>query len=174
MDSNFSLSDIKSVLGDSELGGNGFLWLILLFLFRGGGGAWGGNRGDSVTQADLASALSAQTSSMNQQAILLSSANNNYETARQIDTLGVNAIQGFNQITQAINQGFAAQGAAIAQLGYNLDQCCCSIKTQMLQDRLADTQFALNAAQNQISNANQSQYLLTMLGKYTPGAAATT
>jgi len=168
MDNNFSLSDIKSVLGDNGLGGNSFLWLILLFLFFGAGnGAWGGG------QNDLSAALAAQTSAMNQQQILLSSANNNYETARQIDTLGVNAIQGFNQITQAINQGFATQGAAIAQLGYNLDQCCCSIKTQMLQDRLSDAQFALNSAQNQISNANQSQYLLTQLGKYTPGAATT-
>ena len=171
MDTNFSLSDIKSVLGDNDMGGNGFLWLILLFLFMGGNGAWG--RGDSVSSADLNAALGAQTSALNQQQILLSSANNNYETARQIDTLGVNAIQGFNQITQAITQGFAAQGAAIAQLGYQLDQCCCAIKTQMLQDRLADAQFALNAARNEISNANQSQYLLGQLGKYTPGTATT-
>lgn len=171
MDSNFSLSDIKAALGDGNMGGNGLIWLIVLFLFLGGNGAWGG-RGDAVTQADLSAAIAAQTSGMNQQAILLSSANNNYEVARQIDTLGVNAIQGFNQITQAINQGFATQGAAIAQLGYNLDQCCCAIKTQMLQDRLQDTQFALNAAQNQITADNQSQYLLTMLGKYTPGTTA--
>jgi len=174
MESNFSLSDIKSVLGDNDLGGNGFLWLILLFLFLGGGGAsFGGGRADYATQADLASALGAQTSALNQQQILLSSANNNYETARQIDTLSVNAIQGFNQITQAINSGFAQQGAALAQLSYQMDQCCCKLQTQMLQDRLQDTQFALNAAQNQISNANQSQYLLTQLGKYTPGAATT-
>ena len=173
MDTNFSLSDIKAALGDDEMGGNGFLWLILLFLFFGAGnGAWGGGNANYVTAADLSSALGAQTSALNQQQILLSSANNNYETARQIDTLGVNAIQGFNQITQAITQGFAAQGAAIAQLGYQMDQCCCSIKTQMLQDRLADSQFALNAARNEISNANQTQYLLGQLGKYTPGTAA--
>lgn len=154
----YSLSDIKSVLGDGEAGG-GLIWLIVLFLFLGGGGNW--SRNDSVSQADLAGALAAQTSAMNQQAILLSSANNNYEVARQIDTLSVNVVQGYNQLAQAI-----------AQLGYNLDQCCCSIKTQMLQDRLQDTQFALNAAQNQISNANQTQYILSQLGKYTPGTTA--
>lgn len=154
----YSLSDIKSVLGDGEAGG-GLIWLIVLFLFLGGGGNWG--RNGSVSQADLAGALAAQTSAMNQQAILLSSANNNYEVARQIDSLSVNVVQGYNQLAQAI-----------AQLGYNLDQCCCSIKTQMLQDRLQDTQFALNAAQNQISNANQTQYILSQLGKYTPGTTA--
>lgn len=155
----YSLSDIKSVLGDGEAGG-GLIWLIVLFLFLGGGSNWGRN-GDYVSQADLAGALAAQTSAMNQQAILLSSANNNYEVARQIDSLSVNVVQGYNQLAQAI-----------AQLGYNLDQCCCSIKTQMLQDRLQDTQFALNSAQNQISNANQTQYILSQLGKYTPGTTA--
>lgn len=170
MDSNFSLSDLKAVMGEN--GGNGLIWLIVLFLFLGGGFGVGGNRGNVVTQEDLSAAIAAQTSAMNQQAILLSSANNNYETARQIDTLGVNAIQGFNQISLAISQGFAAQGAAIAQLGYNLDRCCCDIKTQMLQDRLADAQFALTQARDEISNANQSQYLLSMLGKYTPGTTA--
>lgn len=155
----YSLSDIKSVLGDGEAGG-GLIWLIVLFLFLGGGGNWGRN-GDYVSQADLTGALAAQTSAMNQQAILLSSANNNYEVARQIDSLSVNVVQGYNQLAQAI-----------AQLGYNLDQCCCSIKTQMLQDRLQDTQFALNSAQNQISNANQTQYILSQLGKYTPGTTA--
>ena len=171
MDSNFSLSDLKAVMGDGE-GGNALIWLIVLFLFLGGGFGVGGNRGNAVTQQDLATAIAAQTSAANQQAILLSSAGNNYEVARQIDTLGVNAIQGFNQMSLAITQGFAAQGAAIAQLGYNLDQCCCAIKTQMLQDRLADSQFALNAARNEISNANQSQYILSQLGKFTPTTAA--
>lgn len=170
MDSNFSLADLKAVMGEG--GASGLIWLIVLFLFLGGGFGVGGNRGNAVTQQELNSAIAAQTSAMNQQAILLSSANNNYETARQIDTLGVNAIQGFNQITQAINQGFAAQGAAISQLGYNLDRCCCDIKTQMLQDRLADAQFALNAARDEIITSNQSLYLLSQLGKYTPGAAA--
>lgn len=169
MDSNFSLSDLKAVMGEGS--GGGLIWLIVLFLFLGGGGNWGRNN-DSVSQADLSAAFAAQTSAMNQQAILLSSANNNYETARQIDSLTTDAIQGFNQIALAISQGFAAQGAAIAQLGYTMDQCCCSIKTQMLQDRLADAQFALTQARNEISNANQSQYLLAQLGKYTPGAAA--
>ena len=42
----------------------------------------------------------------------------------------------------------------------------CSIKTQMLQDRLDDTRSALNAAENTISNANQSQYLLGQLGRF--------
>ena len=47
-----------------------------------------------------------------------------------------------------------------------MNECCCSIKTQMLQDRLDDTQRQLAVAQDNISNYNQSQYLLGQLGRF--------
>lgn len=47
------------------------------------------------------------------------------------------------------------------------NECCCSIKTQMLQDR----QLAERNAE--ISNYNQSQYLLGQMGKWVANAAAT-
>ena len=54
-------------------------------------------------------------------------------------------------------------------LGYQLQSCCCDIKTQMLQQRLEDANAKLVAAEGVISNANQTQYLLSQLGSYTPG-----
>ena len=168
MDSSYSLADLAAVK-DSGFGGSGawLFFVIILFLFMGGG--WGGSNAQAV---DLSAQFAAQSSAMNQQQILLSSANNNYETARLIDSLGssimqqnntnlVNAIQGFNQL-----------GSKLDNLGYQLQSCCCDIKTQMLQQRLEDANAALVAAQGAISNANQSQYLLSMLGSYTPGTAA--
>lgn len=100
------------------------------------------------------------------QDILLSSANNNYETAQLLNTQTnalmqqnyanqINVIQGFNSLQQQINQ-----------LSFHMDECCCQIKTQMLESRLADAQTALNAANNAISNANQSQYILSQLGRF--------
>ena len=179
MDSSYSLADIAAVK-DSGFGGSGswLFFLIILFLFMGGGG-WGGNNQAAV---DLSSQFAAQTSAMNQQQILLSSANNNYETARLIDgqtnamlqqnsTNLINAIQGFNTVNQGMIAGFNQVSQQINQLGYQLDKCCCDIKTQMLQNRLDDANAALVSAQGVISNANQSQYLLSMLGSYTPGTA---
>ena len=169
MDNNYSLADLAAVKGDG-MGGSGSLlfFLVILFLFMGGNGGW--NNGG----ANLNNALNDQTSLLNQQQILMSSLNNNYETAQLINnqtnamlqqnnTNLINAIQGFNQVNQKIDQ-----------LGYHLDQCCCEIKTQMLQNRLDDANAALVAAQGAISNANQSQYLLSMLGKYTPAGGTTT
>ena len=131
------------------------------------GGGWGGNN----AQFDLSSQFAAQTSALNQQQILLSSANNNYETSRLIDNLGATIMQQNN--TNLINaiQGFNQLGSKMDQLGYQLQSCCCDIKTQMLQDRLNDANAALVAAQGVISNANQTQYLLSQLGSYTPGTA---
>jgi len=165
MDSSYSLADIAAVK-DGGFGGSGswLFFIVILFLFMGGN--WGG-----AGAVDLSSQFAAQTSALNQQQILLSSANNNYETARLIDQLGSTIMQQNN--TNLINaiQGFNQLGSKMDALGYQLQSCCCDIKTQMLQDRLDAANAALVSAQGAISNANQSQYLLSMLGSYTPGTA---
>lgn len=154
--------------------------------FLAGNGNWGGGgNGNLVTQSELTNQLNAQAQSAQLQQLGLTIGNQNYETAQQIfglqtnlmnqnNTNLINAIQGFNQI----NQNITAQGAgimeAIQRLGYQMDQCCCSIKTQMLQDRLSDTQADLATANGQISNANQTQALLSAMGKWVANPAAAT
>ena len=171
MDTTSGITPVMPVggLGDG-FGGSGswLFFIVILFLFMGGG--WGGNA--TAQAVDLSSQFAAQTSALNQQQILLSSANNNYETARLIDGLGSSIMQQNN--TNLINaiQGFNQLGSKIDTLGFQLNQCCCDIKTQMLQNRLDDANAALVAAQGAINNASQSQYLLSMLGNYTPGATA--
>lgn len=153
-----------------------FAFLIIAVLFGGGGFGWGGNNavGTYATIADVNASNAAQTSALNQQSILLSSAQNNYETAQLIsnqtmtymnqnNTNLLTAIQGFNAINQNIAAGFAQTAQSIADLGYRMDRCCCEIKTQMLQDRLQDTQFALQNANDIANNANQSMYLISQL-----------
>lgn len=150
-----------------------FAFLIIAVLFGGGGFGFGGNN-TAATIADINASNAWQTSQLNQQSILTSSMNNNYETARlisdqtatylaQSNTNLVNAIQGFNAVNQNIAQGFAQTAQSIADLGYRMDRCCCEIKTQMLQDRLQDTQFALQNANDIANNASQSMYLISQL-----------
>ena len=165
------------------MGENGFMggewifaFLIIAVLFGGGGFGWGGNNavGTYATIADVNASNAAQTSALNQQSILLSSAQNNYETAQLIsnqtmtymnqnNTNLLTEINGFNAINQNIAAGFAQTAQSIADLGYRMDRCCCEIKTQMLQDRLQDTQFALQNANDIANNANQSMYLISQL-----------
>lgn len=161
-------------MGDSTFSGGWiFAFLIIAVIFGWGNGGMGGN--NAATVADINSAFAAQ----NAQNILLSSANNNYETAQLISGQNmammnqnnsnlINAIQGFNTTNQSIALGFASVNQNIADLGYRLDKCCCDIKTTLLENRLQDAQTALLTSQtNNIVNA-QSQYLLSQLGTYTP------
>lgn len=106
------------------------------------------------------------------QGIALSSANNNYETAQLINqqtnalmqqnnTNLINAIQGFNNINISLQNLMA-----------KMDTCCCDIKTTMLQNRYEDERAKVVSLQNDISNYNQSQYILSQMGRYVAWAGS--
>lgn len=174
-------------MNESSFGGGWmFVLVILVVLFGMGGGLFGGGNATMAgfaTTADIQSAINAQTNTLNQQSILLSSANNNYETARLIDNQSMSmmnqnntnlltAINGFNTVSQNIASGFNSVNQNIADLGYKMEACCCGIKTMLLENRLQDTQIALQNAQNVAVNAQQSQYLLSQLGTFVPTTGA--
>lgn len=152
-------------------------FLIIAILFGGGnffGGRGGAPMPNFATTQDVNDAVNNNATQQGIRDILLSSANNNYETARLIDnqtmflsnqnnTNTLAAINGFNDIKQSI-------GALSAQM----NECCCSIKTMMLENRLQDTQIALQNEQNKAINAEQSQYLLGVMGKWVANAPAAT
>ena len=157
--------------------------IVLLGLFGGFGGGFGANNNAALagyaTMADVNSAINNQTTQNALGQIALSSQNNNYETAQLISNQNmqmmnqqnsnlVNAIQGFNQISSSVQGGFSNISAQIADLGYKMENCCCSIKTMMLENRLADVQAALVTSQTNNAINAQSQYLLSQLGTYTP------
>ena len=162
-----------SVFGSDWLGA----FLIIAILFGGGFGL-GGGRGpmpDVATKEYVMESVNNQGIQNQLQQIALSSANNNYEVAQRIN----------DQTTALMQQGYAYQISAenrfgqlqqqIAQLGYQMESCCCSIKTQMLQDKYDALENQYRTAQNDLSNAAQSQYILNALGRfvaYPPAAAA--
>lgn len=162
-----------------EMNASNILWfLAFIFLMGGGNGFFGyGNRGmmgpAPATQAELTAGLNNQSIMNELNALGLATQNNNYETARLIsdqnllmqsqnNTNNINVIQGFNQISNKID-GLSAQ----------LASCCCEIKTQMLQDRLTDAQAKIVSQQATISNSEQTQYILSQMGKWVANAPAT-
>lgn len=174
-------------MGDSTgFGGEWiFAFLIIAVLFGGGGFGFGGNAAMAgyATMADVNSAINNQSTQQALGAISLSSANNNYETARLIsdqnlsmmqqnNTNLLTAVNGFNAISANIASGFNSVNQNIADLGYKMENCCCSIKTMLLENRLQDTQIALQNEQNIRVNQEQTQFLLSQLGNYVPKTAA--
>ena len=141
------------------------VFLIVAVLF--GWGGLGGNR-ESVQ-----SIVDNQSTQAGLRDILLSSANNNYETAmliaqqnlvnqQQNNTNQINVIQGFNSINQTL-----------AGISTQLGNCCCEIKTQLLQDKYDNALRELAKAQADASNSAQTQYLLSVMGKWVANPAAT-
>lgn len=164
--------------GDMWNNGSGLFWIFALLILAGGGnGGFFGNNGNYVTSAELQASQNAQTNALQFQSLAGSIANSQYETARLIsdqnaqmmtqnNTNLINAIQGFNSLGLQITNQTNVLGSKIDNLSAQMAQCCCEIKTQMLQDRLSDTQARLVTAQNAIDNANQSQYILGQMGRW--------
>jgi len=171
-------------MGETTFGEGSWIFglIVLLGLFGGFGGGFGGNNAAMAglaTTAEVQNSINSAMAQQNAQNILLSSANNNYETSQLISNQNmammnqqnsnlVNAIQGFNQISSSVQGGFSNISAQIADLGYKLENCCCGIKTMMLENRLQDAQTALLTSQTTNAINAQSQYLLSQLGTYTP------
>ena len=173
-------------MNESSFGGGWMFVLVILVVLFGMGGFGGYNNNAAMagyaTIADVNQSIANQTTSQALGAIQLSSANNNYETSQLINqqTMAmmnqnnsnlINAIQGFNTTNQAIAMGFASVNQNIADLGFRMDKCCCEIKTQMLENRLADANAALVTSQTANAINAQSQYLLSQLGSFTPTVA---
>lgn len=173
-------------MGDSGISGGWILVIIILLVLFGGIGGLGGNTAavGYATATDVTTAINSAFANQNAQSILLSSANNNYETARLIDNQSMalmnqnntnllTAINGFNAVNQNIASGFNSVNQNIANLGYKMDECCCSIKSLILENRLQDTQLALQNQQNIATNQAQSEFLLSQMGRWVANAPAT-
>jgi len=150
-------------------GGGGWLFAFVILILLLGGGAWGGG-GD--VDAKINAAINNQTTQNGIRDILLSSANNNYETAMQI--AGQNLLNEQQRSADQINiiQGFNQLSSALAGISNQLSTCCCDIKTTLLQSQYDEALRDLNKAQAEAIAQAQSQYLLGVMGKWVANAPA--
>lgn len=139
----YNLSDIAAVTrnGDGMFGGENGWWIILLFLFAGGGwgfggdGFGGGRYGVPATQEDVRAAVDQQTliSKLDQQTYGL--ADSTYA------------------LNNAITSGFHGVDTAVCTLGYNIQgglnglshqiaDCCCQTG-RAIERGFADTNYNL-------------------------------
>lgn len=177
---NMTLSDIAAVMpkstnGDGFLEGNGIIILILFFLIFGfGGGAGFGGNG---TQAEVQRGFDTQAITSKLDGITNGLCDSAYENARLINQNMVNTMQGFNQtqmgmmqgfngVDKSLCQGFGSVNESINQLSHQMEQCCCNLKTQMMQDKYDDLSRQYDQALAAITNATQTQNILNSLGRY--------
>lgn len=145
---------------DNEtMGGGAWMWfLVLILLFSNGTGFGNFDRG-SIVYGDTPATTTEVNNAVNQQSVnskldciqgaITSSA---YENAALINGNS-------NMINASINNGF--QG-----LSRQLSECCCDIKTQMLQDKYDDVRYQLEQANTAIANAVQTNNILGTMGRW--------
>lgn len=181
-------ADIAALTKDGNFNENGFMWIVLFIVLAMNGGGWGGNRGPvvvpqqpapqpGVTQAELTAGLNNVQTQQQLQALQLATANNDLETVNAINdqttsllnrdyTNAINLLNGYNNIQQAINNQTYALSQQVEQLGYKMDQCCCSIQRQMLEDRNSDLQNLVNQLQGKVDNYQQTAQILGTQGRW--------
>ena len=156
--------------------GLGLFFIFALLLMNNGN--WGGNgRPYGVTEGELAASQAAQTTQLQMSNLLSGQQSNLFEIAnmfssqnlsmmQQNNTNLINAIQGFNNVQAQIANQTNVLGSQIQQLDAKMSQCCCEIKTQMLQDKYEALQEKYLSAQIDISNYNQTQTILNTQGRW--------
>lgn len=189
---------------NGDFGNNGSMWMTLFFfiIFMGMGAmANNSNRGNgpvvvptpqpqqpAVTQPELTAGLNNVQVQSQLQALQLATANNDLETVKAIEqsktdllqrdyTNNINILQGYNNVTQSINNQTYALSNQIEQLGYKMDQCCCGLQRQMLEDRNNDLQNIVNQQSTQIAINAAVQQALGQTGRYVawePSGSSTT
>lgn len=168
---------------DGMNGGMGFFWIFALLLLNNWG--FGGNNRDTVTSAELQASQNAQTQALQMQNLSGQITNGQFQMLdavhQQTDTLInqnntnlINAIQGFNNLGLQITNQTNTLSSQIQGLSAQMNECCCKIQTQMLQDRLDEAERRNVVLQNAIDNANQSQYILGQLGRFVAWAGSGT
>lgn len=175
---NLSLSDIASVTGnrDGFLEGNGIIILILFFLIFGfGGGAWGSNQ--QGTQAEVQRGFDTQAIISKLDGITNGLCSSSYENAQLINQMNMNQMQnanqtqmammnGFNGVNSSLCQGFGGVQESINNLSHQMEQCCCDLKTQMMQDKYDALKTQYDQSLQAISNSVQTHNILSQLGRY--------
>lgn len=180
-----------------ELNGNSILWFLAIVLLAGGGlnGFLGGGRPVGPAPAtieDVNAAINNQTLQNQLNALGIETANNNYETAlliqqqtgqllQQNNSNQINLLQGYNNLVQQMQAQNAMLAQSISQLGYQMDKCCCEIKTQNLEIQYENEKAKNVELTNKLDNAQQTQTILGNLGRFvawagsgSPAAAVTT
>lgn len=162
-------------------GGDGMAFWIFALLFLNNGGFGAG--GNGVTNADLNASQNAQTQQLQMQGLSDQLAQNKFDLAQVVNAQTaelvaqnnanlINAIQGFNNLGMQLTNQTNVLGQQLMAMDAKMSQCCCEIKTQMLEDRLADAQAKNVALQNDLSNARQTETILNNLGRFVAWAGS--
>ena len=154
---------VMSMNGDGGLGGS-FMYIfgliILLGLFNGG---WGGNNGNSnAIQADVNRGFDNQNLQAQTRDILSAVTNGTAQTISASTANATNAINAIKDGNASLIREFGNVETALTALDGNMRNCCCDIRTQVMQN---DYNGAMRDAQTNANLTAQIQGVKDMIAQ---------
>ena len=148
-----SAADVALLNRDSGFGGDGWSGMIWLFailaLFGGGGFGWGGNNnGVNALNADMQRGFDSQNLQAQTRDILGAVTSGTAQTIAASTANATNAIEAIKDGNSALIREFGNVETALTGLVGQMQNCCCDVKTQVMQ---ADYNGAMRDA---ATNAN--------------------
>ena len=109
----------------TSFGGSGWVWAFLIIALIFNGGMFGGNNTKDcvATQSDVTNGFNNNAMQNKLDTIALSSANNNYETAKLISDQNLLNVQGYNEVNTNLLTYTNTITSQMADLSYHMDQC---------------------------------------------------
>ena len=132
-----SAADVALLNRDNGFGGDwgGMIWLFaILALFGGGGFGWGGNNnGVNALNADVQRGFDAQNTMAQTRDILSAVTSGTAQTIAASTANASNAINAIKDGNASLIREFGMVENALTSLAGQMQNCCCDVKTQVMQ-----------------------------------------
>lgn len=131
-----SASDIALLNGDGGMGGwNGMIWLFAILALMGGGfGGFGGANQQYATRDQVQNGFDTQNMQMQTSGILSAVTDGTAQTVAASTANATNAINAIKDGNASLIREFGTVETALTALGGNMQNCCCEIKQQIMQN----------------------------------------
>lgn len=131
-----SASDIALLNGDGGMGGwNGMIWLFAILALMGGGfGGFGGANQQYATRDQVQNGFDTQNMQMQTSGILSAVTDGTAQTIAASTANASNAINAIKDGNASLIREFGTVETALTALSGNMQNCCCEIKQQIMQN----------------------------------------
>lgn len=133
---NLSASDIALLNNDSGMGGwNGMIWLFAILALMGGGfGGFGGGNQQYATRDQVQNGFDTQNMQMQTSGILSAVTDGTAQSISASTANAANAINAIKDGNASLIREFGTVETALTALSGNMQNCCCEVKQQIMQN----------------------------------------
>ena len=162
MENGLSASDVALMNRDTGFGGEAFMWIFALLILAGGGfGGWG-NNGTSTLDQDVQRGFDNQNLQAQTRDILSAVTDGTAQSVNATNSTFHDNLASMQNLYNETARDIAAIGVGQTQILANQNECCCSTKMEIAQNRYEN---ALNTASINANTTAQTQKILDAMAQ---------